>query len=90
MSKKYEMIKEAIEVINRTITAIEKELGIEEEDKENDASTGSTQPLYQDDNGEFTAADIVQGYKPKGKISPKSVSDRFKDPDYGIKNVRMS
>jgi hypothetical protein len=87
MSDKFEIIKEAIETIHRTILAIEKELGIEE-DKEIYASTGSTQPLYEDDNGEFTASDIVQGYKTKGKIKPKTVSDRFQDPNYGIKNVR--
>jgi hypothetical protein len=87
MSDKFEIIKEAIETIHRTILAIEKELGIEE-DKEIYASTGSTQPLYEDDNGEFAASDIVQGYKTKGKIKPKTVSDRFQDPNYGIKNVR--
>jgi fructose/tagatose bisphosphate aldolase len=87
MSEKYKIIKEAIEVMQKTIIAIEKELGIEE-DRENDASTSSTQPLYKDDNGEFTAADIVKGYKPKGKIMPASLSDRFRDLNYGIKNVR--
>jgi hypothetical protein len=88
MSDKFKVIKEAIEAMQITIRAIEKELGIEEDDKQNDAASGSTQPLYEDDNGEFTAADIVQGYKPKGEIRPSSVSNRFKDPEYGIKSVR--
>jgi len=43
------------------------------------SSTSSTQPTYVDESGKvFTPADIVQGYKPKGKWKGHSLSDRVK------------
>ena len=55
-----------------------------EETLENDAQSGTTQPTYIDESGKvFTAADIVQGYKPKGSYKGHSISDRIQSEDFG-------
>lgn len=55
-----------------------------EEDMENDAQSGTTQPTYIDESGKvFTAADIVGGYKPKGKYKGHSMSERVNSEAFG-------
>jgi hypothetical protein len=54
------------------------------EDIQNSASTGTTQPTYIDDSGKvFTAADIIQGYKPKGSYKGHSISDKVNSKEFG-------
>lgn len=55
-----------------------------EEELDNEAQSGTTQPTYIDESGKvFTATDIVNGYKPKGSYKSHSISDRVSSEEFG-------
>jgi hypothetical protein len=90
MFKKPATLKEAIAMLEIALASVGEFLEEEKEETQENDAVSSTQPLYRDADREFTAADVVQGYKPKGKVMPAAISDRFKDPNYGLGKVRRS